>query len=387
VLHLKDTLAQQRQQGLYRQRHAMAQHDGNKLVMNGVRYINFASNDYLGLATDPRIIKAFKEGADRYGVGSGASQLITGYSVAHQALEERIADFLKQPRALLFSSGYMANLGAITTLLSRNDHILLDRRSHASLVDAAILSRAKLSRYRTSDVSKLAEQLNTPSTMIASDSVFSMDGDIAPLSALVSLSKQKQSMVLIDDAHGFGVLGDNGRGCLEHCNINNHDIDIYVGTLGKACGTSGAFVCGSEELIETLIQKSRSLIYTTAPPPAIAHATLTSIDIIEKEGWRRQHINNLVKHFRAGAQQLGLQLTDSATAIQTVIIGNNSAAVNASKQLKSQGLYVAAIRPPTVPKDTARLRITLCSHHSEADVDQLLTALEELARISHQGAR
>ena len=214
--------------------------------------------------------------------------------------------------------------------------------------------------------------------MIASDSVFSMDGDIAPLPALATSSKQTQSMLLIDDAHGFGVLGNNGRGCLEHCNIDNNDIDIYVGKLGKACGTSGAFICGSEELIETLIQKSRSLIYTTAPPPAIAHATLTSIDIIEKEGWRRQHINNLMKHFRAGAQQLGLQLTDSATAIQAVIISDNTAAVNASEHLKSRGLYVTAIRPPTVPDNTARLRITLCNYHNETDVEQLLTALKEL---------
>ncbi|MBL4851514.1 MAG: 8-amino-7-oxononanoate synthase [Gammaproteobacteria bacterium] len=378
MLNLNGALAQQRQQSLYRQRHAITQRGGNKLVINGVRYTNFASNDYLGLATDPRIVKAFKEGADRYGVGSGASQLVAGYSVAHQALEERIADFLKQPRALLFSSGYMANLGVITALLSRNDHIFLDRRSHASLIDAAILSRAKLSRYHTSDISKLTEKLNAAPTMIASDSVFSMDGDIAPLPALATSSKQTQSMLLIDDAHGFGVLGNNGRGCLEHCNIDNNDIDIYVGTLGKACGTSGAFICGSEELIETLIQKSRSLIYTTAPPPAIAHATLTSIDIIEKEGWRRQHINNLMKHFRAGAQQLGLQLTDSATAIQAVIISDNTAAVNASEHLKSRGLYVTAIRPPTVPDNTARLRITLCNYHNETDVEQLLTALKEL---------
>ncbi len=385
MLDLKGLLAQQCQRGLYRQRHAISKHDSNKIIIDGRRYTNFASNDYLSLSNDPRLIKAFKKGANRYGVGSGASQLVTGYSAAHQALEERIADFLKQPRALLFSSGYMANLGVITTLLSRNDHILLDRRSHASLVDAAILSRAKLNRYHTTDVAKLVEHANNQATtcprgtMIVSDSVFSMDGDIAPIAKLAELSKQAQATLLIDDAHGFGVLGKNGRGCLEHCNIGNSYVDIYIGTLGKACGTSGAFVCGSEELIETLIQKARSLIYTTAPPPAIAHATLTSIDIIEQEGWRRELINNLVKRFRAGAQQLGLQLTDSATAIQAVIISDNSAVVNASKQLKSHGLYVAAIRPPTVPKDTARLRITLCSHHSEADVDQLLTALEKLA--------
>jgi len=377
-LELKEALTQQRQQGLYRQRQAISEYDGNQIIVDGSRYTNFASNDYLGLCNDSRIIDAFKEGADRYGVGSGASQLVTGYSSAHQALEERLADFLNQPRVLLFSSGYMANLGVISALQSRNNHILLDRRSHASLVDAAILSRAKLNRYHTSDISTLLDKPNKQTTMIASDSVFSMDGDIAPIEQLSILSQQTQSMLLIDDAHGFGVLGKNGRGCLEHCDINNNDVDIYIGTLGKACGTSGAFVCGSEELIDTLIQKSRSLIYTTAPPPAIAHATLTSIDIIEQEGWRRDHINTLVKRFRSGAQQLSLQLSDSTTSIQAVILGDNDAAVNASKYLKSKGIHVTAIRPPTVPKNTARLRITLCSHHQESDIDHLLSALETL---------
>ncbi|NOX27096.1 MAG: 8-amino-7-oxononanoate synthase [Gammaproteobacteria bacterium] len=377
-MELKEALTQQRQQGLYRQRQAISEYDGNQIIVDGSRYTNFASNDYLGLCNDSRIIDAFKEGADRYGVGSGASQLVTGYSSAHQALEERLADFLNQPRVLLFSSGYMANLGVISALQSRNNHILLDRRSHASLVDAAILSRAKLNRYHTSDISTLLDKPNKQTTMIASDSVFSMDGDIAPIEQLSILSQQTQSMLLIDDAHGFGVLGKNGRGCLEHCDINNNDVDIYIGTLGKACGTSGAFVCGSEELIDTLIQKSRSLIYTTAPPPAIAHATLTSIDIIEQEGWRRDHINTLVKRFRSGAQQLSLQLSDSTTSIQAVILGDNDAAVNASKYLKSKGIHVTAIRPPTVPKNTARLRITLCSHHQESDIDHLLSALETL---------
>ncbi len=374
----KEALAQQRQQGLYRQRQAISEYDGNQIIVDGSRYTNFASNDYLGLCNDSRITGAFKEGADRYGVGSGASQLVTGYSSAHQALEERLADFLNQPRVLLFSSGYMANLGVIPALQSRNNHILLDRRSHASLVDAAILSRAKLNRYHTSDIFTLLDKPNKQTTMIASDSVFSMDGDIAPIEQLSILSQQTQSMLLIDDAHGFGVLGKNGRGCLEHCDIDNNDVDIYLGTLGKACGTSGAFVCGSEELIDTLIQKSRSLIYTTAPPPAIAHATLTSIDIIEQEGWRRDHINTLVKRFRSGAQQLGLQLSNSTTSIQAVILGDNDVAVNASKHLKSKGIYITAIRPPTVPKNTARLRITLCSHHRESDIDHLLSALATL---------
>lgn len=378
MLELKETLARQRQQGLYRQRHAVSQRDGNKVIINGKSYTNFASNDYLGLANDPRLIKAFKEGVDRYGVGSGASQLITGYSVAHQALEERIADFLKQPRVLLFGTGYMANLGAMSALLSRNDQVLLDRRSHASLIDAVILARAKLKRYHTHDISKLNQTLDNSPAIIASDSVFSMDGDIAPITLLAKLSKQMQSSLLIDDAHGFGVLGQNGRGCLEHCAIDNSDVDIYIGTLGKACGTSGAFVCGSEELIETLIQKARSLIYTTAPSPAIAHASLTSIDIIEQEAWRREQINALIKRFRNGAQQLGLQLSDSSTPIQAVILGSNSKAIQASDHLKSNGLYISAIRPPTVANNTARLRITLCSNHSDADVDALLNALESL---------
>ena len=378
MLDLKDALAQQRQQSLYRQRHAVSRRDNNKIIIDGRPYTNFASNDYLGLANDPRLIEAFKQGAERYGVGSGAAQLITGYSSAHQALEERIAAFLGRPRALLFSSGYMANLGVITSLLARDSQLLIDRRSHASLVDAARLSRAKLTRYHTRDISSLNQQLDTRSKpgLIISDSVFSMDGDIAPLPALVTLSQQRGLPILIDDAHGFGVLGNTGRGCLEHFSTSNNDVNIYIGTLGKACGTAGAFVCGSEELIETLIQKARSFIYSTAAPPAIAHATLTSLDIIEQEPWRRENISALVKRFRTGAEQLGLALSNSSTAIQAVLIGDNDAALAASEHLKSQGLYITAIRPPTAPKGTARLRITLCSHHHENDVDQLLSALE-----------
>ena len=204
-----------------------------------------------------------------------------------------------------------------------------------------------------------------------------MDGDIAPLQQLSSLSKEHSSYLYVDDAHGFGVLGKAGKGCLEHCELDNKDVDIYVGTLGKACGTAGAFVCGNEELIETLIQKARSLHYSTAAPPAIAHATLTSLDIIENETWRREHIANLIKRFRQGAKQLGLQLTESETPIQAVILGDNQATLTASERLKSQGYYVTAIRPPTVSKGTSRLRITLCANHSEDQVDQLISALGE----------
>lgn len=383
MLDLQDRLSQQRQQGLYRQRHAIDHRQGNTIIVDGKRLVNFASNDYLGLANDPRLINALKDGADRYGVGSGASQLISGYSRAHQELEERIAAFLNRPRTLLFATGYMANLGVITSLLSRHSHLLLDRRSHASLVDAALLSRTKISRYHTADIAAAIEKLSvkTPSRLLASDSVFSMDGDIAPLARLVTLSKENSLPLLIDDAHGFGVLGETGRGCLEQDAIGDNDIEVYVGTLGKACGTSGAFVSGSDALIETLIQKARSVIYTTAPPPAIAHATLTSLDIIEQESWRRKQITTLVKRFRQGAMQIGLSLTKSETAIQAVIVGENKAAVAASAHLKSKGYYASAIRPPTVAAGTARLRITLCAHHSEADVDRLLAAFDSWRTI------
>ena len=374
--NLKDTLASQRQQGLYRQRYCVDSREGNTIIVDGKSYTNFSSNDYLGLANDPRLIAAFKEGADHYGVGSSASQLITGYSKAHQACEERLADFLGYPRAILFATGYMANVGTISALASRSNQLLLDRRCHASLIDAAILSRANTSRYHTNDIDTLAEKM-TDNSILISDSVFSMDGDIAPLQQLSSLSKEHSSYLYVDDAHGFGVLGKAGKGCLEHCELDNKDVDIYVGTLGKACGTAGAFVCGNEELIETLIQKARSLHYSTAAPPAIAHATLTSLDIIENETWRREHIANLIKRFRQGAKQLGLQLTESETPIQAVILGDNQATLTASERLKSQGYYVTAIRPPTVSKGTSRLRITLCANHSEDQVDQLISALGE----------
>lgn len=379
MLDLTAVLARQREQGLYRQRHAVEKRDGAKVIIDGELYTNFASNDYLGLADDPRIIDACKQGVDRYGVGSGASQLTSGYSVAHQALEERLADFLKRPRALLFGSGYMANLGAITALASRHSQLILDRRCHASLVDAAVLSRGTLTRYHTAEVDQLAERLRPTAnhSLIVSDSVFSMDGDVAPLGKLVQLSKNTGAALLIDDAHGFGVLGDSGRGCLEHCALATDAIDVYIGTLGKACGTSGAFVCGSEDLIETLIQHARTVIYSTAPPPAIAHATLLSIDIIERDHWRREYVQSLVQRFRRGCEQLGLPLTDSSTPIQAVIVGSNESAVRASAVLRSQGFYISAIRPPTVAKGTARLRISLCAHHSENDVDRLLQALAQ----------
>ena len=375
--NLRDTLASQRQQGLYRQRYCVDNRKANAIVVNGKSYTNFSSNDYLGLADDARLVTAFKQGADRYGVGSSASQLITGYSKAHQECEERLADFLGYPRTLLFATGYMANVGTISTLASRNSQLFIDRRCHASLIDAAILSRAHTKRYHTNDFDTLAEKIIDDS-MLITDSVFSMDGDIAPLQQLSSLCKKHSSYFYVDDAHGFGILGKTGKGCLEHCELDNSDVDIYVGTLGKACGTAGAFVCGSEELIETLIQKARSLHYSTAAPPAIAHATLTSLDIIENETWRREHIANLIKRFRQGAKQLGLQLTESETPIQAVILGDNQTTLTASEKLKSQGCYVTAIRPPTVAKGMARLRITLCANHTEDDIEQLLNSLENV---------
>ena len=349
-------------------------------MIEGKKVVNFCSNDYLGLANHPKLIAAYKSALDNWGVGSGSAHLICGHSGAHHALEEELAAFTGRERALLFSTGYMANMGAISALVGRCDTVLEDRLNHASLIDGALLSGARFSRYRHADCSDLDHRLAKAggNRLIVTDGVFSMDGDIAPLPGLTGLAKQNDAWVMVDDAHGLGVIGEQGRGTLSVHGLLQDDVHVLVGTLGKAFGTFGAFVAGSEELIETLINTARTYIYTTALPPAIAEATRVSLSLIQSESWRRDKLRDLTVRFRKGADQLGLTLTSSITPIQPILIGDSETAMKISHALLDKGFLVSAIRPPTVPKNSARLRITFSAEHQEQDVDRLLSALEQV---------
>jgi len=378
---LTAALAERKAAGRYRQNRLRVGEQGVHIHLGDKTILSFCSNDYLGLAAHPDIKKAFKEAVDKEGVGSGAAHLLTGHSYYHQALEEKLADFTGQQRVLLFSTGYMANLGVIDGLLNRGDAVIQDKWNHASLLDGGRLTDADQLRYPHADMGLLHKRLHNAATakhrLIVSDGVFSMDGDIAPLPEIMALSEQHHAAVLIDDAHGFGVIGEGGRGTVSHFQITPDKAPIVVGTLGKAIGTGGAFVAADELVIETLIQQARSYVYTTAQPPAIAAATLVSLDLVEKEQWRRDQLQQLIQQFRQGAEQLGLELMPSMTPIQPVIIGEDKKALEIGAKLEEQGILVGVIRPPTVPKNTARLRITFSAAHTEQDVNRLLSALEQ----------
>ncbi|MFA5922892.1 MAG: 8-amino-7-oxononanoate synthase [Methylococcaceae bacterium] len=378
------------QQGLYRSRRVMASPQGVNLQIDGKNIVNFCSNDYLGLANHPSVIRAFKTAVDHYGVGSGSAHLICGHSAAHHALEEELAVFTGRDRALLFSTGYMANIGVISALLGKGDAVFEDRLNHASLLDGGLLSGARFKRYAHADVENLEVHLNnaTGNKLIVSDGVFSMDGDFAPLQALSVAAKASDAWLMVDDAHGLGVIGDQGGGLLEHYGLNQSDVPVLMGTLGKGFGTFGAFVAGSGVLIETLIQKARTYIYTTALPASVAEATRASLKIVIAESWRRDKLKNLADRFRLGAGQLGLQLinpigaetvnpTEITSAIQPIIIGDSQRAVDISNTLLKAGFLVSAIRPPTVPQGSARLRVTFSALHEEQHVDRLLDALDK----------
>jgi len=378
---LQQNLEERRAQHLYRSRQVLDSPQGARVVIDGCEYLNFCSNDYLGLANHQEVRQAFKNGVDLYGVGSGAAHLVTGHCRAHHQLEEELAEFVGRPRALLFSTGYMANLGVVSALLGRRDEVFEDRINHASLIDAALLSRADLQRYRHADTDhlrQLLEQHPAENRMIVTDGVFSMDGDLAPLPELARVAQQQHAWLMVDDAHGLGVIGDTGGGSLEHYGLTGTDVPILVGTLGKGFGTFGAFVAGDEVLIETLIQQARSYIYTTALPAAVAEATRASLQLAQREDWRRDRLQVLIKQFRHGARQLGLQMGESQTPIQPWIVGETTLAVEISDKLKQRGILISAIRPPTVPQGTARLRITFSAAHEEADVDRLLAAIDEV---------
>lgn len=368
------------QQQAYRSRKLVASPQGVWLTVDGARKLNFCSNDYLGLANHPAVLQSFQDAAQRWGVGSGAAHLVCGHSAEHDALERELAHFTGRERALLFSTGYMANLGVVSALMGRGDLIMQDRLNHASLIDAALLSRATLKRYRHLDIAhaQALVQGSARRKLLVTDGVFSMDGDAAPLPELAALARQQDAWLMVDDAHGFGVLGAQGAGSVQHYHLGQDDVPILVGTLGKALGTAGAFVAGSAVLIETLIQKARTYIYTTAMPAALAAATRTSLGLLETEAWRRDKLQQLIGQFRSGAERLGVPLMPSASPIQPIIVGSSAAAMAMSARLWQQGIWVSAIRPPTVPVGSARLRVTLSAAHEPEQVQQLLMALGQV---------
>ena len=375
---LYSDLQQRKQANLFRSTRVVQSPQGPHLTVDGQDYLAFCSNDYLGLANHPKVIEAFKSAADQYGVGSGAAHLVNGHFELHEKLEYELAQWTGRESALLFSTGYMANIGVIASLTNKDDAVFEDKWNHASLLDGGLLSGARFQRYLHNDLDNLESKLKKSEArrkLVVTDGVFSMDGDKADLTALSTLAEQHDAWVMVDDAHGMAALGATGAGlCEEQC-VTQNQIQILMGTLGKGFGTAGAFVAGSKELIEYLTNFARPYIYTTAMPPAISAATLASLDIIKNEPQRRDHLNTLIQYFRNEVAGLGLTLMDSATAIQPILVGDAEKALAMSHALREKGLIVTAIRPPTVPKDTARLRVTLSASHAMSDIDQLISGL------------
>lgn len=368
-----------------------AAEESRALVRVGGRVlVDFSSNDYLGLARHPALAEAMRACARVAGAGSAASHLISGHGAEHERLEEELAAFTHRERALLFSTGYMANLAVMTTLAGRGERILLDRLSHASLIDGARLAGAELTRYAHADAAAAAAALDEDAArtaLIGTDGVFSMDGDLAPLPALARTARRADAWLVVDDAHGLGVVGASGRGTLEQQGMGAADVPVLVGTLGKAFGSFGAFVAGEAALIEYLMQKARSYIYTTALPQPVAAASRKALELAQSEGWRRAHLGALIASFRTQAQAAGVPLGNSRTPIQPVVLGSEAAVLGAQRELEAEGFLVVAIRPPTVPKGAARLRVTLTAAHTEAQVGRLAAALGGCcARLREAGA-
>ena len=380
---LKAELVERARAGLQRKRRLLQSPQDAHLQADGQHLLSFASNDYLGLANHPDLILALQKAAAEAGVGGGASHLITGHHQLHHDAEQALASFVGLPAGLLFSTGYMANMGVVAALLGRNDAIFADKLNHASLNDAAVLSRAELNRYAHQDLAQLEKMLATsaaPRKLVIVDAVFSMDGDIAPVPELLQLCEQYDAYLLLDDAHGFGVLGHQGRGILSHFNIASPRI-IYMATLGKAAGVAGAFVAGDETIIEYLIQSAKTYIYTTASPPALAAALVTAVDVMQKDEARHQHLRNLIAYFKENLSLKKWHLMPSDTAIQPIVVGSNEAALGLSEYLLELGILVPAIRPPTVPKNTARLRISLSAAHRLDDVKLLIEHLHAAEQV------
>lgn len=380
---LRAELAQRESEGLLRRRRLVDGMQQPEMQVDGAQVLSFCSNDYLGLAADPRLIAAMQQSVAVAGAGSGASHLITGHHRLHHALEEALAQFVGLPAALTFSTGYMANLAVVTALVGRHDALFADKLNHASLNDAAVLSRATLHRYAHNDLVALEQLLATSEAkrkLVLADAVFSMDGDLAPVPALLDLCERYDAWLMLDDAHGFGVLGAHGRGVLEHFGVSSPRI-IYMATLGKAAGVAGAFVAGDPEMIEYLLQKSRPYIYTTATPPALAGALLAALPIIKQERARRDQLRSLIAALKNGLRLQRWHLATSDTPIQPLIVGSNDEVLRVSEYLRKQGILVPAIRPPTVPQGTARLRISLSAAHRHEHIARLIEALHAAEKV------
>ncbi|WP_329742120.1 8-amino-7-oxononanoate synthase [Dyella sp. A6] len=381
--------AAREQAGLRRRLRVVEQVEGPWLQADGRRLLGFCSNDYLGLAQHPALVDALKRAADSDGVGSASAHLICGHRREHAALEEALATWTGRERALLFSTGYMANLGTLQALLGRGDACIQDKLNHACLLDGAQLAGAELKRYPHADIDAAGRQLRSrpeAAALLATDGVFSMDGDTAPLRELAALCTSEGATLMVDDAHGLGVLGADGAGSVTAAGLTQADVPVLMATLGKALGCSGAFVAGPAGLIDGLTQFARTYVYTTAMPPALAAATHAAVVLAQQDSWRRERLTSLIARFRAGAHQLGLPLMASSSAIQPLLLGDAQAALDAARTLERQGLLVVAIRPPTVPQGQARLRITLSALHEDAHVDRLLDALGRLPGIGRSHA-
>ena len=376
---LQKELDQRKADGLLRQRRLLDSPQAEHIVANDKKYLSFCSNDYLGLANHPALIAAMQAAAGDSGVGSGASNLITGHHRYHDELEKKLAKFVQMPAALIFSTGYMANIGVISALMGRNDAVFADKLNHACLNEGAYLSRAQFHRFAHNDVAALEKLLQNSTAkhkLIAADAVFSMDGDIAPIPEYLQLCEQYDAYLYVDDAHGFGVLGKHGKGSLSHYNLKSPRI-IYMATLGKAAGVAGAFVAGEQVVIDYLIQKANSYVYSTPAPPALSATLSASINLIEQGDDLRAHLQHLIATLKANLKLKTWQLMPSDTAVQPLVVGSNKAAVGLSEYLQKYGILVPAIRPPTVPVNTARLRISLSAAHSVKDVVKLAQAINQ----------
>ena len=372
-------LSEIKSSGLYRSREALSGPQAATIGIEEHTLLNFCSNDYLGLANDPRLVQSMCEAVKRFGVGSGASPLVCGWSVAHRDLETQLAEFCQRDRALIFSSGYLANLAISATLApAREDCIYQDKLNHASIIDAARLSPARLRRFPHGDTQRLQELVDQPHggrKLVVTDAVFSMDGDIARLADIAEIAKKSGACLVVDDAHGFGVLGHNGAGTLQQLGLGQHEAPLMVATFGKALGCSGAFVAGRADLIELMLQKARPYIYSTAIPSALAAVVSTSLDIVQQEGWRRQRLQQLAQVYEDGIAEMGLPPGSGSPVIKPLIVGSSDEALKLSQALREEGVLVTAIRPPTVPANTARLRVTLSAAHEQGDVQKLLSAI------------
>ena len=368
----------------YRVRRVKDSGNSHIFVYKKKEYLSFASNDYLSLANDKRIISSAKKALDKYGYSTSSSALISGYSKSHFALEEELSSFLGQEKTLLFSTGYQANLGVIKSLVNRGGHIFADNLNHASLIDGSILSRANFKRYKHKDIDNLEELLEKTKSLenklIISDSLFSMDGDFANLKKLKSKLNKHKATMLIDEAHSLGIFGKGGSGLLVESALNNKDDIFLTGTFGKSIGTFGAFFSGKKDVVDFVMQNSRGYIYSTSLPINTVEATRKSLKIIKKEDWRREKLFSLINYFKCNIKNLNLSAINSDSQIQALMVGSSKDALFISNELMKAGIYIPAIRPPTVEEGKSRLRISLTVDHSEKDISYLLNILDKLSR-------